>query len=261
METRVETVENDWFALLREHEQNAEKLKLYEEQGGTDLHIIKALDALGLRSLGEVIHQLVDVAQDVANVVQTNNEQRTELLLDADILRQRLAAVQARASALPKPAGSPTYPTVLTPEAAQEWIDGGRAGKLVLHPRALRALGEHVYGEVGEVYEVLDILANEYHAMRLRSADDEAPRRALEERLRTAGLRLSGSISESERGRFHNHYHVMTDDGERFLESHIRNGGSTADPVRCLRVYFFWDEKRKQVVVGSLPSHLPNRLS
>ena len=50
--------------------------------------------------------------------------------------------------------------------------------------------------------------------------------------------------------------------GQRWLlDMHLKNGGNTRDPTRCLRVYFFWDDDERQVVVGSLPGHLESRLS
>ena len=42
---------------------------------------------------------------------------------------------------------------------------------------------------------------------------------------------------------------------------HLKSGGNTRDPTRCLRIYFFWDDDEQQVVVGSLPGHLENRLT
>lgn len=46
-----------------------------------------------------------------------------------------------------------------------------------------------------------------------------------------------------------------------FLGMHLRNTGNTRDPARCLAIYFFWDPDTLQVVVGWLPSHLPNSRS
>lgn len=45
------------------------------------------------------------------------------------------------------------------------------------------------------------------------------------------------------------------------LDWHLKNGGNMHDPARCLRVYYFWDDDNQQVVIGSLPSHLPTRAS
>lgn len=36
---------------------------------------------------------------------------------------------------------------------------------------------------------------------------------------------------------------------------HIKNGGNTRDPKRCLRIYFAWDETTQQIVVADMPAH------
>ncbi len=36
---------------------------------------------------------------------------------------------------------------------------------------------------------------------------------------------------------------------------HIKNGGNTRDPRRCLRIYYFWDPSTQQIVVTDMPAH------
>jgi hypothetical protein len=36
---------------------------------------------------------------------------------------------------------------------------------------------------------------------------------------------------------------------------HIKNGGNTRDPRRCLRIYYAWDEVTQQIVVAEMPAH------
>jgi hypothetical protein len=40
------------------------------------------------------------------------------------------------------------------------------------------------------------------------------------------------------------------------VEWHIKNGGNTRDPTRCLRIYYFWDEASQQIVIASMPAHI-----
>ena len=47
---------------------------------------------------------------------------------------------------------------------------------------------------------------------------------------------------------------------KRTLEWHLEKGGGR-DERYFLRIYFFWDEESEQVVVGWIPSHLPNSLT
>jgi hypothetical protein len=36
---------------------------------------------------------------------------------------------------------------------------------------------------------------------------------------------------------------------------HIKNGGNTRDPNRCLRIYYAFDEQTQQIIVSDLPAH------
>jgi len=36
---------------------------------------------------------------------------------------------------------------------------------------------------------------------------------------------------------------------------HVKSGGNTHDPVRCLRIYYAWDETTQHIVVAEMPAH------
>jgi hypothetical protein len=36
---------------------------------------------------------------------------------------------------------------------------------------------------------------------------------------------------------------------------HVKNGGNTREPRRCLRIYYAWDEVTRQIVVAEMPAH------
>ncbi|MDM7459966.1 MAG: hypothetical protein P3W94_011615, partial [Paracoccus sp. (in: a-proteobacteria)] len=38
-------------------------------------------------------------------------------------------------------------------------------------------------------------------------------------------------------------------------EWHIKNGGNTRDPQRCLRVYYCFDQQTQQIIVADMPAH------
>ncbi len=81
--------------------------------------------------------------------------------------------------------------------------------------------------------------------------------------LASLGLELGGSISEGRAGAEGKTYFVkwpLHGVGEEFLESALKKG-SNKDERYTLRIYFFWDDESRQVVVGSLPGHLINRMT
>lgn len=64
-------------------------------------------------------------------------------------------------------------------------------------------------------------------------------------------------ISAGEQG---DEYYVTIGGKKHLLERHLTNGVSR-DRRYCLRIYYYWDEDRNQVVLGSLPAHLNMRSS
>jgi len=44
--------------------------------------------------------------------------------------------------------------------------------------------------------------------------------------------------------------------GRRYdVDWHVKSGGNTRDPKRCLRIYYFWEPETEQTVIDHLPSH------
>jgi hypothetical protein len=143
-------------------------------------------------------------------------------------------------------------------EIMPEWVEQYLSGRLVLHSRVKRNLKTSVYEDVHLVYEALLLLAVSYRNMRLGEPES---REMWEFGLIRLGLDCDRSISKVRAGQEGDDYYVkypLGQDQNRFLEFHLRKG-TTRDARYCLRIYFFWDEDEKQVVVGWLPSHLDTR--
>lgn len=39
------------------------------------------------------------------------------------------------------------------------------------------------------------------------------------------------------------------------VDWHVKTGGNSRDPKRCLRIYYFWEPELQQTVIDHLPSH------
>lgn len=140
------------------------------------------------------------------------------------------------------------------------WVERHFPGRLVLHPRAVRALKSAVYEDVTLVARALELLANAYWTMRMQGGAEVRDR--FDAACAALGLQYSGSIAPSRAGAEGDTYFVKWPMGgnSRLLEWHLRKG-SIRDNRLCLAIYFFWDETESCVVVGWLPSHLSNRLT
>ena len=68
------------------------------------------------------------------------------------------------------------------------------------------------------------------------------------------------SISDISAGEQGEEYYINYNGQRKKLDRHLRKG-TGRDPRECLRIYYFWDDERSVVVVGSLPYHLSIRSS
>jgi len=146
-------------------------------------------------------------------------------------------------------------------DGLESWAQQKLKGKLLLHSRALNGAKKSHYADPPLIYRSLLFLGNEYRDLRINGSLDDSAERC-QARLFELGLELTNSITPSRAGEQGDDYCVDYPSlGEtRFLKYHLKKG-TARDERRCLRVYFFWDEAEKLVVVGWLPSHLGTRLS
>lgn len=141
----------------------------------------------------------------------------------------------------------------------KDWAEKNLSGRVALVPRAMHACRNAAFEDVALVYKCLRMLANEYWVSRKEGGYDQ--RQAFEECCKHLG------VSEEPSGQRHlllkqgDEFTILYQGRKRLLERHLKNGGNTRDPKRCLRIYFYWDEDTEQVIVGSLPHHLKSHLS
>ena len=125
-----------------------------------------------------------------------------------------------------------------------DWCDRHLAERLILAPRARNTIKKTQYEDVGTAAKCLLWLAGAYRNARLGGAGDDL-RGPIE-----SGLWNDRCGGDS---------FPFDWNGKRIeVEWHVKNGGNTTDPARCLRIYYFWDEASRRVVVASMPDHIPN---
>ncbi|MDE0384389.1 MAG: hypothetical protein OXI22_10935 [Defluviicoccus sp.] len=123
-----------------------------------------------------------------------------------------------------------------------DWCDQNLVGRVLLSPRARREVRAPQFKDVSAAARCLLWLANEYRERRLNGGDGD---------LRT---RIESGIQNDRCGA--DAFQIDWQGGRAAVDWHIKNGGNTRDPARCLRIYYFWDEASQQVVIASMPTHL-----
>ncbi|MCS6920637.1 MAG: hypothetical protein NZM07_01725 [Elioraea sp.] len=123
-----------------------------------------------------------------------------------------------------------------------DWVDEALVGRLVLTRRARRQVARPLFQDVTLAARCLSWLATEYREARIAGGRPDLPT-----------TRLTNDIVNARCGQ---DSFAFEWEGRRLTcEWHIKNGGTTRDPARCLRIYYCWDEETQQVVVAEMPAH------
>lgn len=128
-----------------------------------------------------------------------------------------------------------------------DWCDQALIGRLTLSARARRDLRDAIFEDPALAARCLLWLANAYRMARQEGGGSDL-RVVLE-----SGVHNDRCGTDS---------FDFDWEGEKCrVEWHIKNGGNTHDPRRCLRIYYFWHEATQQVVVATLPAHVRSEAS
>ena len=140
--------------------------------------------------------------------------------------------------------GDPKTPFPVAWDEVPGWCASTLEGRVVLSESVRRGLGGAPFEDVALAVSCLHWLGHEYREARLGGGDAHLygliP--GLANGIRNE--RCGGDSFEVEwRGKRHR------------VDWHLKNGGNTRDPRRCLRIYYFWDSGRREVVIASMPAH------
>ena len=178
--------------------------------------------------------------------------QRSEALAagrerEADALRERdeaLVDAQRLAGLVRLLGGDPQANFPVAWGDVSAWCASALQGRVVLADPVRRSLGGARFEDVALAAICLHWLGHEYREARLRGGDSQlsGPIPGLAAGIRNQ--RCGGDSFDFDwRGERHR------------VDWHLKNGGNTRDPRRCLRIYYFWDAPRREVVVASMPAH------
>lgn len=197
------------------------------------------------------------IADDRDAEARANEEENSSLRAQNQTLAHNLKELrQARGEiSIPIPG---SYTNLL------DWVNLYFADRLLLHPRAVRAIKDAAFENVSLIYEALKLLADAYWPMRANQEQEQ--RQTLsniwEEGLKRLRLEYnSHSLAPNRLGEFREAYTINYRIGQsprQVLGPHLKFG-STKDDRFTMRIYFLWDDDRQLVVIGHLPSHLDTR--
>ncbi|MBF0109392.1 MAG: hypothetical protein HQL76_09465 [Magnetococcales bacterium] len=123
-----------------------------------------------------------------------------------------------------------------------DWCDKNLTGRLILSSSARRGVKSPEFEDVQLTARCLLWLANECRESRLGQYN-----------LPLREVQIESGVRNSHCGRDE---YETTWGGKRYtVDWHVKNGGNTRDPSRCLRIYYFWDTASQQIIIADMPAH------
>jgi hypothetical protein len=227
------------FAAVRESSLDINRVRLKDE-GATDTEQLLAAQAQ-IDALKTDFLQAQEDQQWLSDEHKAAEDraEAAEAQLNAATFRiqQLLAQIKAQGES---PDANISLPSSW--ENFEEWCEQNLVGRVLLTSRACREVRAPQFRDVQLAARCLLWLANDYRERRLSGGEGDL-RLSFEpgvenDRSGTDPLQIKW------RGRW------------RDAEWHIKSGGNTRDPARCLRIYYFWDDASQQVVIASMPAHV-----
>ena len=138
-------------------------------------------------------------------------------------------------------------PTQLTPPSSwdqlPQWCEKNFLGLLVLTPTAKRGIKKAEFDDVELVARSLVWLVQ--HARPIFLGDGNISLRDLPIESGVINTPCGGDAFEFDWN------------GRRLNANwHIKNGGNTREPRRCLRIYYTLDDETQQIIVANMPAHI-----
>lgn len=201
-------------------------------------------------------------AEENLELLSTAEEERDQAISDFLEIKAHNAHLQQRIERFEKqPRGVGELITAEIPaslENFEEWCHENLDGAVTLLPRAFRAVEKSQYEDVKLIYKALLLLRDSYVPMRREGGSKR--NESFKKVCADLGIEEKPSFSGNRWGEHGDTYRVRYNGQNRLLKRHLKKGNAR-NKRECFRLYFFWEEEERQVVVGSLPAHLPTKIT
>lgn len=126
-------------------------------------------------------------------------------------------------------------------ELFADWADKTLIGKLVLLPAARRGTKRPQYQDPELTARAVAWLAEECRNRRMSGGGE------------LANIPIGYGLENAPCGT--DSFTVIYQTRRIEIDWHVKNGGNTRSPERCLRIYYGWDDVSEQIIVADLPAH------
>jgi hypothetical protein len=216
---------------------------------------------LALKENQELQRELDEQKETYDGLLATTDGDAEVVRREGDEIKAQNASLRARIAYLESVVRQRAQERVEIPdsfETLEEWANKYLSGAVVIHNRALRAARKSEFEDIELAYNALLLLRDYYVPMRREGGIDKVE--SFKDACQQLKLEDSQTFSGARYGEEGDAYRIDYEGKRRLLDRHLK-GSSSREERFGFRLYYFWDEDREEVVVGWLPTHLPNRIS
>ncbi|WP_419797789.1 MAG: hypothetical protein ACNI26_16145 [Terasakiella sp.] len=212
-------------------------------------------------SLLELAEEEIQLAKqevdDVLGLLSVAEKERDDALIHLQDLKADYFSVQARLQYQEKLLEKRSDIEIEIPNTLdnlETWCQNHLSGSVVVHQRAIKSAKISNFEDVAMIYKVLLILKEHYVPMRKIGGSEYVDK--FEAAISEWGLEHTKCFGQKNKAKQFDGEYFITFQGEsKELVWHLK-GSSSRDGRLGFRLYFFWDDDTKQVVVGYMPGHL-----
>lgn len=199
--------------------------------------------ATALNENAALNQQIVSLRSD-ADFYASEHDRATDRAAEAERQVHALTArVQTLMAALAAAGVNPD--SGMTPPATwvgfADWSDAELAGRVVLTPNARRGLRRPAFEDAAAAARALRWLATVGRDVFIGGGGS------------LSNVPIEPGIQNAPCGG--DSFDFEWEGRSLSADWHVKNGGNTRDPTRCLRIYYAWDELTQRVIVADMPAH------
>lgn len=153
----------------------------------------------------------------------------------------------------------PTDRTLISYDDLESWAEEVLGENVYIHDLALKDCRKNGHPNMLKRIETALLTIRDYVVpARLKGGLDLYEK--AREKLTEIGMEDKACFVDRDEAKRTPGYSVQYERETRILNNHFKYGNGY-DNANQLRIYYFWDEKRKRLVVGKMPSHLRNNMT
>jgi hypothetical protein len=226
------------FAAVRSAATRATKEARTSEGAGDSERLTAAL-----AQIEALTHEAEELQSQIDQAWQLSEDESSRAEASERQLHASWARIETLEDALSKSGTAlDAAPDPTTWDEFAEWCDAIFSGKLALAPSARRGLRKALFQDVAVAANCVRWLA------------EDARNRFVDGGGALANIPVFDGITNAPCG---GDEYTFDYQGRRLSANwHLKNGGNTRQPERCLRIYYTFDAQYRQIVVSDMPAHI-----